>query len=485
MANSYTTRLKKRLPAVGDEGWDDEWLDNEKIDEVVMGALLTANRLISGGDVTGNTGLNITYAALVALLAGVTYPVSGSTVALTAAAPGLEQANWIYVADSGVVTVSTSPPSGDYVPLYRVDASDSAVIRIADLRPLMPANVVGENGTFDTVSIGDEASYSNSILNIGKNVSDLGNAYDVLSYEKHTLLSTLSPGSDSVMISHWGEVDVQGGSPNHVVGVLGHAWSSDSSVAASFIGTEGKAYANVNGSIATGLQAFSYLNASDNSSSIVYGISASTMAWQGSGTGLSIAAIFSASGGSTNFDIMLSGAKNIVAWNDAYSGINSLSFSNNSIVLDPVEKLIINGNAEFSALTDMGELDTSIPHKKYVDDAFLSVQAEQGSNANGDYVRFADGTQICTVTKTMATKCTTATGALYKNTLETWTFPAAFTEVPAVAGFVIAGVSNAYVSSDPTTTAPTDSLVSYNVLSTYSAGATAPTITLTAIGRWF
>lgn len=146
MANSYTTRLKKRLPAVGDENWDDEWHDNEKIDEVVLGALLSANRLISGGAVTVSTGLNVNYAALLALVAGAYYTITGSTVALTAAAPGLEQANWIYVADSGVVTVSTSPPSGDYVPLYRIDASDTAVIRVADLRPMIAnSSIIGKN----------------------------------------------------------------------------------------------------------------------------------------------------------------------------------------------------------------------------------------------------------------------------------------------------------------------------------------------------
>ena len=59
---------------------------------------------------------------------------------------------------------------------------------------------------------------------------------------------------------------------------------------------------------------------------------------------------------------------------------------------------------------------------------------ERGSNANGEYVRFADGTQICTVTAA-AVDTTTAAGAVYMHTnLLTWTFPAAFAAAPVVAG---------------------------------------------------
>ncbi|RWR45873.1 hypothetical protein EOW65_15120 [Sinirhodobacter ferrireducens] len=53
---------------------------------------------------------------------------------------------------------------------------------------------------------------------------------------------------------------------------------------------------------------------------------------------------------------------------------------------------------------------------------------ERGSNANGEYVRFADGTQICTYSAVGAAgPITTAEGAIWRSTEYSWTFPASFT----------------------------------------------------------
>ncbi|MDH3359756.1 MAG: hypothetical protein OEL55_02705 [Desulfobulbaceae bacterium] len=100
-----------------------------------MGALLSANRVISGGVVTDGGGLNADFADVVAEVADTIYRVAGNSLALTGAAEGQEQKNWLYIDNVGDVTVSTSQPTGDYVPLALVDTNDTAVIRIADLRP--------------------------------------------------------------------------------------------------------------------------------------------------------------------------------------------------------------------------------------------------------------------------------------------------------------------------------------------------------------
>ncbi len=103
---------------------------------------------------------------------------------------------------------------------------------------------------------------------------------------------------------------------------------------------------------------------------------------------------------------------------------------------------------------------------------------ERGSNANGEYVRFADGTQICTVTAA-AVDTTTAAGAVYMHTnLLTWTFPAAFAAAPVVAG----GCGSAARWLGPS--APGVNSVTYRVYSTGSSGTLAAP-SLTAIGRWF
>ena len=58
---------------------------------------------------------------------------------------------------------------------------------------------------------------------------------------------------------------------------------------------------------------------------------------------------------------------------------------------------------------------------------------ERGSTSDGDYVRFADGTQVCTATL-HAVSCTTAEGALFSSNSESWAFPAAFSSAPMVSG---------------------------------------------------
>jgi hypothetical protein len=61
---------------------------------------------------------------------------------------------------------------------------------------------------------------------------------------------------------------------------------------------------------------------------------------------------------------------------------------------------------------------------------------ESGSNSNGWYVRFADGTQICTFIG-VGVNANTANGQIFTSSASsTWTFPAAFSEAPKVTGSV-------------------------------------------------
>gem|GEM_PF-3581567 len=65
---------------------------------------------------------------------------------------------------------------------------------------------------------------------------------------------------------------------------------------------------------------------------------------------------------------------------------------------------------------------------------------ERGSNANGEYVRFADGTQICFVYKVKAAAASMqANGVHYWS--DPWPFPAAFISAPSITtGAFVAGV---------------------------------------------
>ena len=102
---------------------------------------------------------------------------------------------------------------------------------------------------------------------------------------------------------------------------------------------------------------------------------------------------------------------------------------------------------------------------------------ERGSNANGDYVRFADGTQICTGVLS-AVGCTAAEGSLFASPSMAWDFPVSFESAPALSGG--GGSIGRFMGFD----SPTVSQVAYQVLSSVS-DATSITPTATAIGRWF
>ena len=75
-------------------------------------------------------------------------------------------------------------------------------------------------------------------------------------------------------------------------------------------------------------------------------------------------------------------------------------------------------------------VDTSAGQTKKItrEELLLGVTAERGSNANGEYVKFPDGTQICTFSLTSSTS-----GAV------TWPYPASFLTVPRTSLDVITG----------------------------------------------
>lgn len=94
---------------------------------------------------------------------------------------------------------------------------------------------------------------------------------------------------------------------------------------------------------------------------------------------------------------------------------------------------------------------------------------ERSSNGNGDYVRFADGTQICTH------ELTTSAGAG-----ENWTFPAAFVAAPTVSGSCVAGVLSA-VTQDAAPSSGSTTLSARDASNTRRADV----VHVIAVGRWF
>ena len=73
------------------------------------------------------------------------------------------------------------------------------------------------------------------------------------------------------------------------------------------------------------------------------------------------------------------------------------------------------------------ELAYNVDTSSYIPNTLASgAIIERGSNANGDYVKFADGTLICTTIIDCSGSVNIPLGSLYTTPSTTWTFPAAF-----------------------------------------------------------
>ncbi|WP_312834739.1 hypothetical protein [Comamonas sp.] len=105
----------------------------------------------------------------------------------------------------------------------------------------------------------------------------------------------------------------------------------------------------------------------------------------------------------------------------------------------------------------------------------------RGSNATGDYVRFADGTQICSLLRTVAA-FDAAAGTAYLQS--GWTFPVAFNSKPVVPspGHESSWSTSFVVSADSATASGLSNVYIKNI-DTLSRN-TAHTLHFLAIGRW-
>ena len=103
---------------------------------------------------------------------------------------------------------------------------------------------------------------------------------------------------------------------------------------------------------------------------------------------------------------------------------------------------------------------------------------ESGSNGNGSWLRFADGTMQCIRTGLSTPNVSTADGTIFRSANVTWTFPSTFADVPVVSG---AGEDlDCWLSAG----LPTASSCTLRLKSAVTK-ASAVGLRLVAIGRWF
>ena len=109
---------------------------------------------------------------------------------------------------------------------------------------------------------------------------------------------------------------------------------------------------------------------------------------------------------------------------------------------------------------------------------------QRGSNANGDFIRYADGTQICMKVVNSRQSITVPDGALFLGPLAAYgDYPAAFISRPAVS-LEIHDAPGVFLVSG--TLAPSATQPGYWVAaSTQTRAVVDYFVSVTAVGRWF
>jgi hypothetical protein len=151
-------------------------------------------------------------------------------------------------------------------------------------------------------------------------------------------------------------------------------------------------------------------------------------------------------------------------------------------VAEPSAKLDVGGTLNASNLTRNGSVVFARNNILGIVSQTAGVPGgaviERGTTANGDYVRFADGTMRCIVAALSAPDCTTADGAVFRSADLIWTFPSTFISAPVVTG--AADNLDCWLS----TAAPGTGAATVRVRSSISVSGSVP-VRLVAHGRWF
>jgi len=110
---------------------------------------------------------------------------------------------------------------------------------------------------------------------------------------------------------------------------------------------------------------------------------------------------------------------------------------------------------------------------------------QRGSNANGEYVRFADGTQIAVVRQGGIGAVNTSFGSGYIRSVEPVTWPAAFISAPRTFAFAFKSSGNAPIwATGGTGAASTTSAPAIWVNVWVSTSDTNNVVERLGIGRW-
>lgn len=119
--------------------------------------------------------------------------------------------------------------------------------------------------------------------------------------------------------------------------------------------------------------------------------------------------------------------------------------------------------------------------KNIVGDVAAGSVIATGSNANGTWVRFADGTQICYQTGIDLGWCDLAVGSIFSGSQRIWTYPIAFVSPPSAIPATTAGGADTWVSLGSGAISATQATLNVKSAVIIRSSTTG---SMCAIGRW-
>ena len=130
------------------EAGADDYNDNIRQNTLIIDFLTMApnNSVLTGLVVTAGSGLTVNWATGSARVGGTNYKgiaASSGSATDNTANPYIDLANFVYVNSSGVVTISTTLPSGNYAPLAIVFTDSAAIVKVVDARRMVPDSLSG------------------------------------------------------------------------------------------------------------------------------------------------------------------------------------------------------------------------------------------------------------------------------------------------------------------------------------------------------
>lgn len=142
-----------------------------------------------------------------------------------------------------------------------------------------------------------------------------------------------------------------------------------------------------------------------------------------------------------------------------------------------MEKInFVNGQSPYISATNLNNLQNNVENA-------INGIIESGSNANGNYIKYADGTMICTKSVIASTKIENPWGNLFESSqLDLGNFPVSFIETPVLSVNKTIGRGSWLELVEGTTNSAIGN--TYLVSAVSNTATTNITINIIAIGKW-